>query len=109
VDDQQIGTGDGATGGSAEPGVFPFVLGCVRSGTTMLRAMLDSHSALAVPPESYFVALAVALADRYETANGIDREALLQAIVLLQERIQQEGLGNDELRARWRGEPITVG
>jgi len=29
--------------------------------------------------------------------------------VLLQERIQQEGLGNDELQKRWRGEPIVVG
>jgi NADH-quinone oxidoreductase subunit B len=35
-------------------------------------------------------------------------EALLQGIVLLQERIQNEGLGNDELGARWRGEPIVV-
>jgi hypothetical protein len=34
---------------------FRFLLGHVRSGTTMLRAMLDSHPALAVPPESYFV------------------------------------------------------
>jgi hypothetical protein len=29
--------------------------------------------------------------------------------VLLQERIQNEGIGNDELSARWRGEPIVVG
>jgi NADH-quinone oxidoreductase subunit B len=35
-------------------------------------------------------------------------EALLQGIVLLQERIQKEGLGNDDLGARWRGEPIVV-
>ena len=34
---------------------FSIVLGHVRSGTTMLRAMLDSHPALAIPPESYFV------------------------------------------------------
>ena len=35
--------------------VFPFVVGCGRSGTTMLRAMLDSHPLVAVPHESYFV------------------------------------------------------
>jgi hypothetical protein len=34
--------------------VFPFVVGCSRSGTTLLRAMLDSHPELAVPPESHF-------------------------------------------------------
>src|SRR5262245_19113162 len=34
---------------------FTFVVGCPRSGTTLLRAMLDSHSELAIPGESYFV------------------------------------------------------
>jgi hypothetical protein len=38
--------------GAALP--FPFVVGCNRSGTTLLRAMLDAHPALAVPPEAYF-------------------------------------------------------
>jgi NADH-quinone oxidoreductase subunit B len=33
-------------------------------------------------------------------------EALLEGIVLLQQRIQNEGLGNDEMAKRWRGEPI---
>lgn len=31
-----------------------FVVGCERSGTTLLRTMLDSHQRLAIPPESYF-------------------------------------------------------
>jgi hypothetical protein len=38
------------------------VLGVRRSGTTLLRVMLDRHSELAVPDESYFVPQ---LADRY--------------------------------------------
>src|SRR5881409_2483482 len=32
-----------------------FVLGCPRSGTTLLRLMLDSHPRLAIPPESHFL------------------------------------------------------
>lgn len=32
-----------------------FVVGCERSGTTLVRTMLDMHPLLAVPPESYFV------------------------------------------------------
>ena len=32
-----------------------FVVGCARSGTTLLRLMLDSHPRLAVPPESHFI------------------------------------------------------
>jgi hypothetical protein len=45
------------------PGGPPlFVLGVRRSGTTLLRVMLDRHSQLAVPDESYFVPQ---LADRH--------------------------------------------
>ena len=33
-----------------------FVVGCARSGTTLLQVILDGHSRLAVPPESYFIA-----------------------------------------------------
>ena len=35
--------------------LFPFLVGCNRSGTTMLRGMFDSHPEVAVPPEAYFV------------------------------------------------------
>jgi hypothetical protein len=35
----------------------PFVVGHPRSGTTLLRAMLDSHPELAIPWESYFIPL----------------------------------------------------
>lgn len=32
-----------------------FIVGCPRSGTTLLRLMLDSHPELAVPDESHFI------------------------------------------------------
>lgn len=34
---------------------MPFVVGAPRSGTTMLRLMLDAHPELAIPPETYFI------------------------------------------------------
>jgi hypothetical protein len=34
---------------------FPFLVGSGRSGTTLTRAMLDSHPDVAVPPETYFI------------------------------------------------------
>ena len=42
----------------AEPDVpspKPFVVGVNRSGTTLLRLMLDSHPQLTIPPETHFV------------------------------------------------------
>ena len=33
----------------------PFVIGMTRSGTTLLRLMLDSHPELAIPPETHFI------------------------------------------------------
>lgn len=48
---------------TATPGGPPLlILGVRRSGTTLLRVMLDRHSALAVPDESYFIPQ---LADRH--------------------------------------------
>jgi sulfotransferase family protein len=32
-----------------------FVVGCPRSGTTLVRTILDGHSRLSIPPESHFV------------------------------------------------------
>ena len=33
----------------------PFVVGVSRSGTTLLRLMLDAHPQLTIPPETHFV------------------------------------------------------
>mgnify|MGYP000212141348 CR=1 FL=1 len=47
-----------ATAEAIDPGSkvpAPFVVGVTRSGTTLLRLMLDAHPQLAIPPESHFV------------------------------------------------------
>lgn len=33
----------------------PFIVGSARSGTTLLRMMLDSHPDMAIPPETHFI------------------------------------------------------
>src|SRR6185369_11947595 len=52
----------------------PFIVGSPRSGTTLLRFMLDSHPELAIPPETGFLVLGehligeCALPDRFADA-----------------------------------------
>ena len=43
----------------APPSPFVFVVGCPRSGTTLLQRMLDAHPALAVANDTHFIARAV--------------------------------------------------
>jgi hypothetical protein len=37
------------------PTAAPFIVGLSRSGTTLLRLMLDSHPDVAIPPETHFI------------------------------------------------------
>ena len=43
------------TSASAAPPPAPFLVGAPRSGTTLLRLMLDAHPLLAIPPETGFL------------------------------------------------------
>jgi hypothetical protein len=52
---------------------FPFVVSCGRSGTTLLRAMLERHPSMAIPPESYFP---VSLYERHGRSAPLDTDAL---------------------------------
>jgi hypothetical protein len=51
-----------------------FVVGSARSGTTMLRLMLNAHPEVAVPPESRFVV------DLYTGSGEVDISTLLTAL-----------------------------
>jgi sulfotransferase family protein len=77
------------------------VLGVRRSGTTLLRVMLDRHSELAVPDESYFVPQ---LADLHR--RGVDPDVFADDLRRLP-TIAEWGLPVEEVRARLRpGMPV---
>ena len=82
---------------------FPIVVGCPRSGTSLLAVMLDSHPEIAFPPETAFLKHVVTLsgdmeaqrrrfvdvvtADRTPVSNwsdfGLDRGAFAARIAAL--------------------------
>src|SRR5436190_22507250 len=49
--------GGRSTAVANSPPAMPIIVGSPRSGTTLLRFMLDSHPELAIPPETGFLLL----------------------------------------------------
>lgn len=64
----------------ADPGhpPFPFIVARGRSGTTLLRAMFDSHPQMAVPPESHFLVTMGRRRRRYERRDGFAVERFVE-------------------------------
>ncbi|HEX9366959.1 MAG TPA: sulfotransferase [Vicinamibacterales bacterium] len=55
---------------------MPIIIGSPRSGTTLLRLMLDSHPDLAIPPETGFLVPCAGLTDQ----GTVSREEFLQTV-----------------------------
>jgi hypothetical protein len=60
---------------------FPFIVGRGRSGTTLLRAMLDSHPEMAVPDESHFVVTMGLRRSHYERNAELDVNLFLSDLL----------------------------
>jgi hypothetical protein len=89
--------------GAGPPGPpAPFVVGLGRSGTTLLRMMLDAHPRLTIPPETHFVSPLI-------SASGTFRFDADRAADLIIEgrhrRWADFGLDPDELRERLHAIP----
>lgn len=81
----------------------PFIVGVPRSGTTLLRLMLDAHSRLAIPAETHF--LPALLRGRL---RGLSTEAFL-GVVIGDETWANFGLDPVRYQDTVRGlEPFTV-
>jgi hypothetical protein len=77
------------------------VLGVSRSGTTLLKEMLDSHSALAIPTESYFVPQLLA-----RHGGRVDVEAFIDDVARL-ERVREWGVTPERVRERLPESPTA--
>ena len=81
---------------------FLFILGCGRSGTTMLRSMFDSHPEFAIPGESGFI---WQRRGRYESRGGIDQRRFVEEIAA-HRRFQRWGLDVDRVKEElWHPPP----
>jgi hypothetical protein len=96
------------TAGATERPII--VVGCARSGTTLLQVMLHSHPRIAIPPENRFVLPAyfnrLQFGDLEQAAN---RRALAKFIVRRGTKFKDFGLDRRETVARIVSGPPTVG
>ena len=87
---------------------MPFIVGSPRSGTTLLRLMLDAHSDLAIPPETGFLPDARQLA----TAQSVTPDFLLQLLTGYPEEAPNWpdfGIDRSELAQRLRAlQPFSL-
>jgi hypothetical protein len=88
-----------------------FLLGCPRSGTTLLQLMLHAHPRIAIPPETRFVLTS------YESRNSFgdlrqeaNRRALASSIVDRKETLFYDlGLDAEDIRSEITDGPPTLG
>ena len=85
--------------GVAEPPFpVPFICGATRSGTTLLRLMLDSHPELAIPGETHFIVPMIKAS--WRRARPADE---LATLIVDSDRWGDFHLDEDELRGRLHG------
>jgi Sulfotransferase family len=73
----------GRGGPDAERLPAPFVVGIARSGTTLLRLMLDAHRELTIPPETHFLPRLFTHFDRWVEEGIAGAELRRRAVELI--------------------------
>jgi Sulfotransferase family len=87
-----------------------FILGCPRSGTTLVQAMLHSHPRIAIPPENRFVIPAYEERLRFgDLAKRPNRRELGRFIVARGRKFRDFGLERRETVRRVATGPATLG
>jgi hypothetical protein len=89
--------------GSAPPPA-PFVVGATRSGTTLLRLMLDAHPEIAIPSETHFIPDLIKAREKH--GAGPDR---MLEMLTSHRRWGDFQIEPEELAARWKALPELTG
>jgi hypothetical protein len=85
---------------------YVFIVGCARSGTTLLRRMLDAHPDIAITRETHWIA------KRFERQEGVSPDGLvtpeLLPRLLAYEKFTRMRIDQDELEGLMAGdEPVS--
>jgi hypothetical protein len=85
---------------------YVFIVGCPRSGTTLLRRMIDAHRQIAITRETHWIT------KRFEKRQGVRPDGLvtpeLLSWLLSDEKFTRMGIGKDELERLVAGEePVS--
>jgi hypothetical protein len=83
---------------------FPFILGVGRSGTTLLRAILDTHPQMAIPGESHFIPEMARAPRRYGDLGEFRWDRFLRDLAR-HPRFRAWGLAEDRIRDSFRRDP----
>jgi hypothetical protein len=87
-----------------------FVVGCPRSGTTMLQLMLHAHARIAIPPETRFLLTAYARIREWgDLTDATNRRALASWIVDGPTAFKDLGLDKAAVRDEIVAGPATLG
>jgi sulfotransferase family protein len=76
---------------------FPFVVGCGRSGTTLVQAILDSHPDMAVPLETKFIVGLAKRRRKYETRLGFAVDVFVADLVGYNNLVWRMSLSSKEI------------
>jgi len=88
---------------ASAPPPAPFVVGATRSGTTLLRLMLDAHPGIAIPSETHFIPELISAREKH----GATREQMLE-LLTSHRRWGDFTIEPTELAERWaRVEPLS--
>ncbi len=89
--------------GASGPPAAPFVVGATRSGTTLLRLMLDAHPEIAIPSETHFIPELVTAREKH----GATPEQMLE-LLASHRRWGDFTIEPAELAERWAAvDPLT--
>ncbi|KUL23349.1 sulfotransferase [Actinoplanes awajinensis] len=86
-----------------------FVVGCPRSGTTMLQLMLHAHPRIALPPESRFLLTAYRRRHEFGDLRDPGRHAALARSIVNSPQFEDLGLDRAETIAAITAAPPTLG